>query len=620
MRAHATRPGLARRRLSRRALLAASLRASVGVAALALAGCGGDDDDADGDATNGDDGVGEMPPAGTGAALRPERAPPAQAPDPAPPPSFADGPPPTGPPQPGGTLQLAASLSELDFFDIHRSRLVSTQLFSALQQSKLLRYADIDSGELEGDLAALPEVPDEETYVFVLRPGVRWWDHPLTGARSLTADDVRANIERQIAAVDASGAADPLFLRQSLYAETASLQVVDAETIVLRTDGPNALYPTVTHAGPWAFIQAPEVWRIYGERLRDDPLDRRYYTGSGPFRVGSFRPGRLISFQRNQSYFRAQRPYLDSVTVVHLVSAAEQEAAYREGRLDLWSPGDPRAVQPVLADLPDHRVAERPLPFGIQMAMSFRRGPANPLQDTRLARALHLALDRHALMGRAYGSHGRLSGAVPWFTGWAMAEPELLQQPGYSARLSDAQRKTIRDLVAAAQFEGPLTLHLPATFAATYPGVDAELEATLGARLGIDVRTETAAYADIVEGLRRGTVSVFVGWGDAITDPDPTAHLLRTVHSDGADNWGGFAHPGVDAALERMRRAQDARERRRIFRDSVEPVLLERPSWVVNVGHGIQRTLHPPHVHLPRFGFGWDGHRYEDAWRQPPPP
>ncbi len=51
---------------------------------------------------------------------------------------------------------------------------------------------------LEGDLAESWTQPNETTYVFKLRRGVRWHNKPPVNGRELTADDVVYSIERFI--------------------------------------------------------------------------------------------------------------------------------------------------------------------------------------------------------------------------------------------------------------------------------------------------------------------------------------------------------------------------------------------------------------------------------------
>ncbi len=575
-------PRLSRRRFLE-AALAAALGAGVGGLGLALAGCGGDDDATLNDAS--------LPASG---ATRPDGQRRASI---------------------GGRYRTPLALDSLDFFDIHRALLPQTQRFAALQQNRLVRYATPSTGELEADLATLPEIPDDETYIFELRRDVTWWDRfPMLG-RPLTADDIRANIDRQIAGLDAAGREDPLFRRQRDYARTASLQVIDDFTLVFRTDGPEATYLARAHAGPWSFIQAPEIWDAYGDRLRDDPLNTDYFSGTGPFMVEAFTPGQSIAFRRNPAYFRTDQPYLDALEFVHLVDPAEQEAAYREGRLLTWSTGDAAAVAALARELDGHSVAERPLPYTIALRFIFRDTAAdNPFLDVRLARAVHLAIDRDAIARVAYGGFGAVAGPVPGFIPeWSMAEPDLRRLPGYRSD-KEADWEQARALVSAVGWSDPLRLLMPDVMEATHPGLAAQIERALTTGLDLPVSVVLQPYNAAVQALTAGSDFAVIDWSEPITDADPTADLLDRIHSQGARNLGGYRNPAVDAALERMRIMLDPQERRRIYKESVEPPLLADPAWMVNLAQGVQRSLSWPGVHLPRFDFGWDWHKAEHLW------
>ena len=592
------------RRLTRRGLLQAAGRAGIGAAGLALVGCGGDDAEADAAAADADP---ETDPAGEAAA----GAAGGRAGTDSPQPRIESA---LGTPQSGGVLRLHASLTELDFFDIHRSRFPLTQRFSALQQSRLLRYADSNSGTLEGDLVAEWETPDEESYVLLLRAGVRWWQRAPTEGRAFSGEDIRRNIERQIAGVDEAGDPDAGFLRRSQYERTASVDLVDSDTVVLRTDGPVGTYFASVIAGPWSFLQAPEAWEAFGDRLRDEPFNAAFYTGTGAFQMQRFIPEGIAAFQRNTDYVRPQRPLLDAIEFAHLPDAASQEAAYRNGDIDIWSPGDPSAIDSVLADQPGDQVAEHPLPFPLQIAMSSQGGEQNPLRDRRLALALHRGLDREAILNRVYAGHAGLSGPAPWFAaGWA--DGDLRERPGYRAQPTAAALSEIRTLASVAADLPSLPLTVPDLFEQSFPGLAAQIAGQLSERLGIPVRPGVDRYTRIVEGLRSGAVPLFLGWGPAARDADPTLDLQDTMHSAGVGNWGGFSDPAIDAAIEQMAGGIDRADRQRIFRETLQPLLLETPAWVQNIGHGVQRSVHRADVWLPRFGFAWDGHHFERAWR-----
>ena len=587
-------------RLTRRGLLSASARAGIGVASLALVGCGGDDDAASPAAAGSTtlDNSQAPPPAETAEITNPLRR--LTAP---------------GTPQPGGELRLHASLLDLDFFDSHRAQFPLTQLLAALQQSKLVRYSEIDRSVLEADLAALPEIPDVSTYVFDLRPGVRWGIDEPTNGRAFSADDLRANLDRQVAGLDDAGVLDPSLERQALFQRTTAVEVLDDTTVVFRCDGPDATYLGSVLAGPWSFIQAPETWELYGDSLRDDPLQTAYYSGTGPFRIRSFQPSRGIDLIPNPTYFRQGRPYLDRIALLNLPTSAAQEQAFRDGDLDLWLPGDAVDLSELEQDVDDVVIETRPLPFGLECWFSYHQNPDNPLVDRRVSRALHLALDRVALIDATYGSNGLVSGPAPWYTpGWATAPSKLAQEPGFRAR-RDEDLTELRELLDAAAHDDSLTIHLPDVFSATYPSVAVTVEATLSANLARAVELEISQYTRIFEGIGDGSVPIVIGWGTAITDPDPTDRLWATIRTDAAGNLGGFSDPAVDTQLSEARGTLELTERQRIFQEKITPALLGQPAWIVPIGHGVQRLVHRSDVVLPSFGFGWDGHRYEEAWR-----
>ena len=589
-------------RLTRRGLLSASARAGIGAVGLALIGCAGDDDDDDA----AEAAVGSEPPDSTRAQTTGETA---AVTNPLRRVTVPDA------PQPGGDLRLHASLLDLDFFDSHRAQFPLTQLLAALQQSKLVRYSDVDRGVLEADLAALPEIPDALTYVFELRPGVRWGSDEPTNGRPFSADDLRANLDRQIAGLDAAGALDPSLERQSLFQRTTSVEVFDDTTVIFRSDGPDATYLGSVLAGPWSFIQAPETWERYGDSLRDEPLQAAYYSGTGPFRIGSFRPSQGIDLVPNPTYFRPGRPYLDRIALLDLPTSAGQEQAFRDGDLDLWLPGDAVELSEVEQDVDDVVVETRPLPFGVECWFSYRETLDNPLADRRVAQALHLALDRDALIDATYGSNGLVSGPAPWYTpGWATPPSTLAQEPGFRPR-RDEDLTALRGLLDAAALDDSLTIHLPDVFSATYPAVAATVERTLSANLARAVDVEISQYTRIFEGIGDGSVPIVIGWGTAIKDPDPTDRLWATMRTDAAGNLGGFSDPAVDTWLTTARETLQLGDRQRIFHEAITPALLGQPAWIVPIGHGVQRLVHRSDVVLPSFGFGWDGHRYEEAWR-----
>ena len=209
-----------RRRLSRRTLLGASARAGVGAAGLALVGCGDDDDDdgAVADAPAGQDQAADQADEQAEQVVSAKTR--------------------------GGTLRFSTPAATHDFFDPHRTVFGPTQFWMGFYMNNIIRWRNKENGVLEADVAGLPEIPDEETYVFTVTPGARFWDQaPTEGGREVTADDLRFNMQRRIDAVDSTGAEDGTFLTASSYQKTVEMEVIDNQTINMKTGRPGCDVP-----------------------------------------------------------------------------------------------------------------------------------------------------------------------------------------------------------------------------------------------------------------------------------------------------------------------------------------------------------------------------------------
>src|SRR5437667_7487173 len=102
-------------------------------------------------------------------------------------------------PKRGGTLTLRCW--DPPFFDQMLSTAYRVQIPISFTHSRLIRHkagpgVPPTTFPLEGDLAESWSQPDETTYVFKLRRGVRWHPKPPVNGRELTAEDVRYTVER----------------------------------------------------------------------------------------------------------------------------------------------------------------------------------------------------------------------------------------------------------------------------------------------------------------------------------------------------------------------------------------------------------------------------------------
>ena len=604
--------------MSRRSLLRASARAGVGAAALALLGCSDDEEPPQQD-------VQEQPQQQS--VEQPESA--------AQPQQQAiqqqaqqaqqqidqqaeQTEQPEGPTA-GGVIRAWLAVERHDRWDPHRSRFRHTQSVLSLIYNRLIQPASVSTGELEADLCALPEQPDELTYVFTLDPGAVFWALEPTNGRSVSADDIVWNITRQQDALDSFGQPDPHFFRRSAYQRTATAEAADAGAVTLTTYEPDAAYLGSVHASPFAWITSPEAAELYGDDWRDDPSDIMRSSGSGPYTPREHN-GFEITLARSDNWWRADSAYADGI-VFSSGDATNIASVYESAAFDLAdAPLSNDAVETLREQYPEHGQFERPLDAAVELITPLASDPLTPLGDPRVIRAVALAVDRPTLLQRLYGEHGRTVGPLPWYLdGWSLDDTQLSSLPGLRGD-RDADLAEVSQLIAAAgatASSAPVPLVVADLFEGFFPGAGEALRAMIADATGLQIELEDRPFAEAIDQLREGERFCFLGWGAVAQQADPTDRWRRTLHSTGEDRWSEGASPELDALIDQMGAAFDLAERRQLAHQVQELLLSgEAVDWQVKLVNGIQLGIHQPWLNPdPRlFDFAWSTQRLSASW------
>ena len=598
------------RRISRRALLAASARAGVGAAGLALVGCGGDDDpQADLAAQQAAQELSQQQvETQIEVAGQQEQQSEPQAEEQSVPQV------PTGA-APGGIARLWLGLNQIDLWDPHRARNRQTQAVMSLMYNRLVRPVAAGLDELEADLCSLPETPDEQTYVFTLQPLARFWNRPPTDGRPLIADDIRFNIERQQAALDAAGADDPKFIRRPGYLLTLSAEPVDDRSISMTADGPDVRF-LQAHSGPWAWITSPEAAAEYGDVWGQDGEDIQRSSGTGPYLPLAFARDGELALGRSPNWWGAGDRAYPAGFICSGPAQDEVVASYNTGMIDwLGFPADNQVIRNVHENEPDHALLEAPLDYGIQLLA--------PLADGRIARAASLALDRQRLLDRWYGDDGQLDGIIPSHLGqWAVPPDRLAQFPAYRGdREADlAEARSLIDAAGGPDAVAGIILVAGDIFETHLPGSAAAATGMLE-EAGFQIRPAYRPIAEALGELAQGDKFLYLGFGRPLQRPDPTWEWLDSLHSLGSENWSvPKPSPGngdLDPQIDQMRVTLDLEARREIARNVQERLLSgDARQWIIPLASGKRLSLRKPflRLHDNAADFAWSHHRLAQSW------
>ncbi len=384
----------------------------------------------------------------------------------------------------------------------------------------------------EPDLAeSWSSSPDLRSWTFVLRPNLVFHD-----GSACTSADVVASFEAMLDAATASPA------RQNI-GPVAGVAATDPRTVVFTLRAPYADLPVML-----AYTNARIVPAALARGAGLARLDREA-VGTGPFRLVSYEPERLVVVQRNPNYFDPQRPYLDRVEVLVYPDPTAEGSALISGNTDLMLLALPTEFAR-LQRASGLRVLRTP--SGQFCNVNFGCDTA-PFNDPRVRQALALTVDRGAMVdfvAEGFGTPGHdtpLNSAYTYFGEVPAKRPDiaaarrLLTEAGHPrglrATLIASDRPGVRTQLAVAMRE----MARPAGFE-------------------IDVQTMPhATYLDQV--WRKG--SFYIGFYNMQPTADGIFSLLYT--SNAAWNETRWNNAEFDRLVEAARTTVDAAQRRELY-------------------------------------------------------
>src|SRR5438309_9826868 len=229
-----------------------------------------------------------------------------------------------GPPKRGGILRVRGY--DPVHFDHHLTINFKTNTTLSFTHSRLVRHkvgAGVQPGTfiVEPDLAERWEEPNDTTYVFHLRQGVKWHNKPPLNGRELVAQDVKFTFDRFL--TEKGNAA------RYMLESVDRVEVVDRYTVKFLLKEPFVWLVDVLANPLGMWIIAPEVVQQFGDLKQAESA-----IGTGPFLLERYEPNVKTVFKRNPDYLLPGQPYVDGVEWLVVDDASAGLAMYRTGQLD----------------------------------------------------------------------------------------------------------------------------------------------------------------------------------------------------------------------------------------------------------------------------------------------
>lgn len=378
-------------------------------------------------------------------------------------------------------------------------------------------------------LARKASNPDPTTWVYDLRPGVRFHD-----GRTMTADDVVHSLGRQRDPNNAAAWAQN-FQNVTSVRKTGPLQV----TVELKK--PDSQFPQymATAAG------------VVASKAGVEAAGKDYGTSgglacTGPFELGTWNKGQSIELKRFDGYWGRKAKAKKAVFRI-ITDPSARTNAMLSGEVD----GGYLIPTESYGRLRESGIGTLYFGEGLSTVNVNITDMKGPLGDVRVRKALSLALDRSGFVRSGLGGAGTVTNSLTTRAAWAGASAET-RKAAFAALPPAAQDiEKAKALIKEAGADGESL-----TVATSSIGQDVSLLATAvqaaGSRIGLKINLKTIApnafTALFTDPEARKGIDMFpLTYYNSITDP---LDLLTNFKTGAYLNFAGYSDKRYDSLVD----------------------------------------------------------------------
>lgn len=404
------------------------------------------------------------------------------------------------------------------------------------------------------DLAESWENPDDKTYIFHLRQGVKFHD-----GTEFTAEDVKYTFETIL---------DPEMNSPKAYAleKIETLESLDPYTL--------KIVLTETFAPFLIEMTLPLVPKQATEQLPDKRFSETL-IGTGPFKLVEWKHDEQVVFEANTDYFEGA-PKLDRIVMKIIPDDTVRFLELQQGSIDFVQNAIPPDMVPLAKQDDNLKVVAAEsiviyyLGFNLQDPI---------LQNVNVRQAIAYAINRqtlveHLLKGQASLATGLLSPA-----NWAY-EPDVHTYP--------YDPETAMKLLDEAGYPDPDGDGPQPRFSIVYKTSTSPLRIQIGEvvqdqlkQVGIEIsEIETYEWAKFYQDIKDGNFQIYTLRWVGITEPDIFYSIFHSsMFPPDGRNRGRYVNARIDELTEQGRTIIDVAERKLIYSE-VQKILAEELPYI----------------------------------------
>jgi peptide/nickel transport system substrate-binding protein len=464
-------------------------------------------------------------------------------------------------PKSGGVLRYGITMRP-PHFDVHQSGTINNLGSQGCMFDNLIRHDPRDSGKtIIPDLAHSWEIAkDGKTYTFFLRKGVLFHD----GAE-LTAEDVKATFDR--IAKPPQGISIP---RSILFKTVSEITTPDKYTVQFKLSEPRPTnFMMLAIASGWNVIVRKKTLEDNNYNLRKVEI----YPGTGPFKSVRRVENEVWVMEKNPSYWNEGLPYLDGIEFYHaLPFSTELGSAILSGRVDYI-----RITDPVTARKAKATPGLSTTAFNQSVIQAtWVNNKRKPFDDPRVRRALHLALDRPALIDVVKDvTPMRVGGFIYPFSEFATPPEELDKRAGYQADTGPALKEARALMAAAGHADGLKGLDFLVRDVPSFKLWSQAIQAMLQEGLNVQCNLRTVVESVWFDDAANGNFDLAIG-AIVSTLLDPSDYFNAWYRTGGPQNYSLWDNAKFNALVDQIDREVDPAKRLALVRQT-EAIMEENP-------------------------------------------
>lgn len=457
----------------------------------------------------------------------------------------------------GGILKFGTD-SEPTGFDPHTvSEEASLRVINQLYETLVGTNPDMT---YYGQLAESWEIPDDVTYIFYLRQGVKFHS-----GREMTADDVVYSFERVLGRTDA-GDIGALGSKDSYYGGIDTIEATDDYTVTMTLSEPNAAFMANLTSSYGAIVCKEVVEANDGSLSAIDTM-----CGTGPFMYQDSVVDNYITLVKNPDYWEEGAHKLDGITYYLLADESARLAALRTGDINLCSLS---ALN--LSEVEgDESIKVLSYQSNNYTYLGFNLS-SEALQDVRVRQAMSMAVDRDAIIDYVYNGEATVSTFVapamghwvwdapaesPLYTQDIDAAKALMEEAGYS----DSNRLAIKMAAGLLDSIRDTAVILQQQLKEIY--IDVEI-----------TNLESGEYVDVWGKMNTPEAGYDAMCGQNGSGTDPNRAVSFFFSTTGGANVWGYSNAQVDELCTQGVATTDEAEREAAYIEAQKIVIDESPN------------------------------------------